>query len=30
VLELQPPGGRVMSARDFLNGRAVLGERLGG
>lgn len=29
VLELQPPGGRVMSARDFLNGRAVLGERLG-
>jgi len=30
VLELQPPGGRVMSARDFLNGRALLGERLGG
>lgn len=30
VLELQPPGGRVMSARDFLNGRAVLGERFGG
>jgi len=29
VLELQPPGGRVMSARDFLNGRTVLGERLG-
>jgi len=29
VLELQPPGGRVMSARDFLNGRALLGERLG-
>jgi methionyl-tRNA formyltransferase len=29
VLELQPPGGRVMSARDFLNGRAVLGERFG-
>ncbi|HRP34330.1 MAG TPA: methionyl-tRNA formyltransferase [Gammaproteobacteria bacterium] len=29
VLELQPPGGRIMSARDFLNGRAVLGERLG-
>lgn len=30
VLELQPPGGRVMSARDFLNGRAMLGEQLGG
>lgn len=29
VLELQPPGGRVMSARDFLNGRTVLGERFG-
>jgi methionyl-tRNA formyltransferase len=29
VLELQPPGGRVMSARDFLNGRSLLGERLG-
>jgi methionyl-tRNA formyltransferase len=30
VLELQPPGGRVMSARDFLNGRPLLGERFGG
>jgi methionyl-tRNA formyltransferase len=29
VLELQPPGGRVMSARDFLNGRPLLGERFG-
>lgn len=29
VLELQPPGKRVMSARDFLNGRALLGQRLG-
>ncbi|NGX17654.1 methionyl-tRNA formyltransferase [Wenzhouxiangella sp. XN24] len=29
LLELQPPGGRVMSARDFLNSRAVLGERFG-
>ena len=29
VLELQPPGGRVMSARDFLNGRPMLGARLG-
>jgi methionyl-tRNA formyltransferase len=29
VLELQPPGGRIMSARDFLNGRAVLGEQFG-
>jgi methionyl-tRNA formyltransferase len=29
LLELQPPGGRIMSARDFLNGRAVLGERFG-
>lgn len=29
VLELQPPGGRVMSARDFLNGRAMLGEQFG-
>jgi methionyl-tRNA formyltransferase len=30
LLELQAPGGRVMSARDFLNGRAMLGERFGG
>lgn len=30
VLELQPPGGRVLSARDFLNGRPLLGTRLGG
>ena len=30
VLELQPSGGRVMSARDFLNGRAMLGEQFGG
>lgn len=30
VLELQAPGGRVMSARDFLNGRALLGEQFGG
>lgn len=30
VLELQPPGGRIMSAQDFLNGRAMLGEQLGG
>lgn len=29
VLELQPPGGRVMSAADFLNSRALLGEQLG-
>ena len=29
VLELQPPGGRIMSAREFLNGRALLGERFG-
>ncbi|MFU8894899.1 MAG: methionyl-tRNA formyltransferase [Gammaproteobacteria bacterium] len=29
VLELQPPGGRLMSARDFLNGRTVLGARFG-
>jgi len=29
LLELQPPGGRVMSAGDFLNSRAVLGERFG-
>lgn len=29
ITELQPPGGRVMSARDFLNSRALLGERLG-
>ncbi len=29
VLELQPPGGRVMSARDFLNSRTVLGQRFG-
>jgi methionyl-tRNA formyltransferase len=29
VLELQPPGGRVMSAREFLNSRAVLGETFG-
>ena len=29
VLELQPPGGRVMSARDFLNGRAMLGQQFG-
>jgi len=29
VLELQPPGGRVMSAGDFLNSRALLGEQLG-
>lgn len=29
VLELQPPGARVMSARDFLNSRAVLGEQFG-
>lgn len=30
VLELQAPGGRVMSAREFLNGRALLGEQFGG
>jgi methionyl-tRNA formyltransferase len=30
LLELQAPGGRVMSARDFLNGRAMLGEQFGG
>lgn len=29
LLELQPPGGRIMSARDFLNSRAMLGEQLG-
>lgn len=29
LLELQPAGRRVMSAHDFLNGRALLGERLG-
>jgi methionyl-tRNA formyltransferase len=29
VLELQLPGGRVMNAREFLNGRALLGEQLG-
>jgi methionyl-tRNA formyltransferase len=29
VLELQAPGGRVLSAREFLNGRALLGEQLG-
>lgn len=29
LLEVQPPGGRIMSARDFLNGRAMLGEQLG-
>lgn len=29
LLELQPPGGRIMSARDFFNGRAVLDERFG-
>jgi len=30
LLELQPPGGRIMTARDFLNSRSVLGERFGG
>lgn len=30
VLELQPPGGRVMKAEDFLNSRALLGEQFGG
>lgn len=30
VLELQAPGGRVLGSRDFLNGRALLGEQLGG
>jgi methionyl-tRNA formyltransferase len=29
VLELQAPGGRVMSAQDFLNSRSLLGERFG-
>jgi methionyl-tRNA formyltransferase len=29
ALELQAPGGRVLSAREFLNGRALLGEQLG-
>ncbi|WP_370520624.1 methionyl-tRNA formyltransferase [Thioalkalivibrio sp. XN279] len=29
LLELQAPGGRVLVARDFLNGRALLGEQLG-
>lgn len=30
ILELQPPGGRVMKAGDFLNSRALLGEQFGG
>jgi hypothetical protein len=30
VLELQAPGGRILGARDFLNGRPMLGERFGG
>lgn len=30
ILELQPPGGRVMTAEDFLNSRALLGEQFGG
>jgi methionyl-tRNA formyltransferase len=30
VLELQSPGGRILGARDFLNGRPMLGEQLGG
>jgi methionyl-tRNA formyltransferase len=29
ALELQAPGGRVLSAREFLNGRALLGEQFG-
>ena len=29
ALELQAPGGRVLAAREFLNGRALLGEQLG-
>jgi methionyl-tRNA formyltransferase len=29
ITELQPPGGRVMGAREFLNSRALLGELLG-
>ena len=29
VLELQAPGGRVLTAREFLNGRALLGEQFG-
>ena len=29
ALELQAPGGRILSAREFLNGRALLGEQLG-
>lgn len=29
LLELQAAGGRVLAARDFLNGRAMLGTRLG-
>ncbi len=29
VLELQAPGGRVLAAREFLNGRALLGAQLG-
>nr|WP_206203014.1 methionyl-tRNA formyltransferase [Thioalkalivibrio sp. XN8] len=29
ALELQVPGGRVLAAREFLNGRALLGEQLG-
>jgi methionyl-tRNA formyltransferase len=28
ALELQVPGGRILSAREFLNGRALLGEQL--
>jgi methionyl-tRNA formyltransferase len=29
ILELQPPGRRVMSARDFLNARDLSGVLLG-
>jgi len=29
LLELQAPGGRILDARAFLNGRPMLGERLG-
>ena len=29
ILELQPPGGRIMRAEDFLNSRALLGEQFG-